>query len=591
MSEVTSDPPRRPGWRFFLRNWFAKRLGVRPERKAEIYISLSQSATLRDTAYWIEILFACGIATLGLVLNSPAVIIGAMLISPLMGPILAGGLALATGDVVLGIRSVTTLAISCVAAITFATFLVAVIPFKEMTPEIAARTHPNTLDLVIALFSGAVGSVAISKKLKGVATSIPGVAIAVALLPPLCVVGYGIGFALSINGAEGMAVARGGGLLFLTNLIAIVFTSMVVFLALNIDISLVREAVREWRDEDPESRILQHLLERIPRSEKLRLAGSLPSRFLLIGSVIAILFIPLSRAFEDLKLEIQRKQVENRVQRAATRMWQENFVRFDNGKIRSYIDTMTARREEERYLINLRVITSEPYTENEKEEYEKLIAASLAVANQEVAVEMVEIPTSAAELRARLEEEKLRSVPAPPPPPPTLAELQTSLAQRVDVALSGLVIPPPAKLIEAGFTVSASSPIVQVAYLAERPISDDAVVLLESDLRRRLSIPGARVDLEWVGSAARIPYGWNSSRLVEEDLEVLGVIADHLARHPELTLQIVAHRDRRERQSATEERIEAILAWLGETIDPARMAARTGDLGEREVELVLRVGA
>ena len=138
-------------------------------------------------------LFSAGIATLGLALNSPAVIIGAMLISPLMGPILASGLALATGDFVLGTRAVVNLALSCLAAIAFAVLLVALLPFKEVTAEIAARTQPNTLDLVIALFSGAVGSIAVCKEVKGVVTSIPGVAIAVALMPPLCVVGYGIG--------------------------------------------------------------------------------------------------------------------------------------------------------------------------------------------------------------------------------------------------------------------------------------------------------------------------------------------------------------------------------------------------------------
>ncbi len=78
-----------------LREKLAISLGVRAERREEIYLELSKAATLRDPSYWLQLLFAAGIATLGLVLNSPAVIIGAMLISPLMGPILAGGLAIA----------------------------------------------------------------------------------------------------------------------------------------------------------------------------------------------------------------------------------------------------------------------------------------------------------------------------------------------------------------------------------------------------------------------------------------------------------------------------------------------------------------
>src|SRR5689334_328610 len=103
-----------------FRDWIARKLGVGSERKAELYLELSKSTTLTDPSYWLQTLFAAGIATLGLVLNSPAVIIGAMLISPLMGPILASGLALATGDLILGIRAGLNLLVSCLLAVGFA---------------------------------------------------------------------------------------------------------------------------------------------------------------------------------------------------------------------------------------------------------------------------------------------------------------------------------------------------------------------------------------------------------------------------------------------------------------------------------------
>ena len=218
-----------------LRDWLAASLGVRPERKAEIYLDISKAATLKDVSYWLQILFSAGIATLGLVLNSPAVIIGAMLISPLMGPILAGGLSFAAGDIILGWRAAVNLTLSCLVAVALAMILVWLLPFKEVTAEIAARTQPNTLDLAVALFSGAVGSVAVCKEVKGVVTSIPGVAIAVALMPPLCVAGFGLGIAVSAGGAERLRIAGGGALLVLTNLVAIIFTSMLIFLALHID--------------------------------------------------------------------------------------------------------------------------------------------------------------------------------------------------------------------------------------------------------------------------------------------------------------------------------------------------------------------
>lgn len=184
---------------------------------------------MRDATYWAEILFSAGIATLGLILNSPAVIIGAMLISPLMNPIMAG-LALAAGDFILAMRALMNLASSSAAAVAFSTLLVTLLPFREMTAEIASRTHPNTLDLVIALFSGTVGALAVCKSFRGVVpTSLPGVAIAVALMPPLCVTGYGIGVFLTVDRPQGLAILAGGGLLFVTNLVAITFSSMLVF--------------------------------------------------------------------------------------------------------------------------------------------------------------------------------------------------------------------------------------------------------------------------------------------------------------------------------------------------------------------------
>lgn len=282
-----------------LRNWLADHLEISPRRKAEIYHSLLDSVSLGDISYWLQVLFSAGIATLGLVLNSPAVIIGAMLISPLMGGILANGLAFAVGDLVLGTRAIVNLAVSCLAAIVFAILIIAPIPFKELTPEIAARTQPNALDLFIALFSGALGSIATAKEPKGVVTSIPGVAIAVALMPPLCVVGYGIGIRLSsdVVGISGFQIARGGGLLFLTNLAAITLMSMLVFLALNIGMPEVKSQAIEWHEEDPESRWVQNLLTRLPVTNQLQKIGSLPSRLVVILLPILALLIPLNQAF------------------------------------------------------------------------------------------------------------------------------------------------------------------------------------------------------------------------------------------------------------------------------------------------------
>lgn len=114
-------------------------------------------------------------------------------------------------------------------------FIVWLLPFHSITSEILARINPNLLDLGIALFSGLAGSVAVCRTAgaSGV-TTLPGVAIAVALMPPLCTVGYGMGSGWNTR------IMGGAGLLFLTNLVAIVISAFAVFLLVGMNTQEVR---------------------------------------------------------------------------------------------------------------------------------------------------------------------------------------------------------------------------------------------------------------------------------------------------------------------------------------------------------------
>lgn len=130
------------------------------------------------------------IASIGLNVNSTAVIIGAMLISPLMGPILGMGLALGTYDWEMLKRSLKSWGVATVVSILTAFIFFKISPLKELTPELAGRTSPNLYDAFIAVFGGFAGIIGVSRKEK--TNVIPGVAIATALMPPLCTVGYGL---------------------------------------------------------------------------------------------------------------------------------------------------------------------------------------------------------------------------------------------------------------------------------------------------------------------------------------------------------------------------------------------------------------
>lgn len=154
---------------------------------------------------------SAGIAVLGLLLSSPAVVIGAMLISPLMGPIVGFGFGLATFDFQKVRRTMISIAAGSTLAVLFCALIVMLSPLQSVTEEIAARTRPNLFDLLVAIFSGLAGTYAMIRGRHG---AIVGVSIAVALMPPLAVMGFGLA---TLN----PTVFWGSTFLFLTNLVAI----------------------------------------------------------------------------------------------------------------------------------------------------------------------------------------------------------------------------------------------------------------------------------------------------------------------------------------------------------------------------------
>jgi len=159
------------------------------EDRHKVLENVKANISFRGSNLWI---LACAIvvASIGLNVNSTAVVIGAMLISPLMGPIVGAGFGLGIYDFDLLKRALKNLLIATIVGLTVSTFYFYLSPFKETQSEILSRTSPNIYDIFIAFFGGLVGVIAITRVEKG--NPIPGVAIATALMPPLCTAGYGL---------------------------------------------------------------------------------------------------------------------------------------------------------------------------------------------------------------------------------------------------------------------------------------------------------------------------------------------------------------------------------------------------------------
>ena len=201
---------------------------IRPasaEEKKQIIDEVSAAAS-PGFDFFLMVVLSCSIATLGLITDSPAVIIGAMLVAPLMSPIVAIGLASITGQVRLVEDALSALLRGAVVAVLLATLMAFVnrhLPFvvlQALPAEVLARTHPSPIDLAIAMAGGLAAAYAMTRS--NLSAALPGVAIATALMPPLCTIGIGIALGR-------WDVAGGAGLLFVTNAITIAFAAALIF--------------------------------------------------------------------------------------------------------------------------------------------------------------------------------------------------------------------------------------------------------------------------------------------------------------------------------------------------------------------------
>lgn len=194
------------------------RLDREVEDHAVIHNTIESGVVFKGTNLWI-LTFAILVASVGLNMNSPAVVIGAMLISPLMGPINGVGYSIATYNFDLLKRSLKNIAFASAAGLVASTIYFLLTPIHTEHSELLARTSPTIYDVLIAVFGGFAGIVAITSKNKG--NVIPGVAIATALMPPLCTAGYGLSVA-------NWGYFFGALYLFLINSVFIALSAMVV---------------------------------------------------------------------------------------------------------------------------------------------------------------------------------------------------------------------------------------------------------------------------------------------------------------------------------------------------------------------------
>ena len=462
--------------RSHLQTW----LRIRGSTKPKVYQQVFETTEVNSLSYWLELFFSAGIATFGLVESSPAVIIGAMLISPLMGPIMATGLALAIGDVYLGIKAVVNLLVSVTASVLFSGFLVWLLPFHSVTPEIIARTNPNLLDLGIALLCGLAGSVVVCRGGGEGVTVLPGVAIAVAVMPPLCAMGFGLGSGLNVE------IMGGAGLLFVTNLVAIVAAAFVVFLLVGMRTEEVEKVILASRRDE----FLARALSRGPVARILATGGQLRWRVLMILVLLASIAVPLRSALLQVASEaLTRGTVQQELKRLAAAdaiVSQQVTV----GKDEIVIHLISTRRIPDTKVNDVRQDLMRRTGHDVR-----------------ISVDAVASKTELAELMDRL----ARPTPLVPREQ-TVGEIQKDLIDRVRPAIGEIWPSSDAPMQDFDVVVGATGITIDVRYQGNKDLGDVPKNMVLHSLRTKLQMP----DLVLKAERIRQPRGTGGRRETSE---------------------------------------------------------------------------
>ncbi len=528
----------------------SEELGIQRWDHPAIFRETAGAATDADLPYWMVLLLSGGIATLGLALNSSAVVIGAMLIAPLLAPVVGLALALAVGDGRLAFQTALVVLVSTAAVIAGAALLTLFLPFHAETSEIVARTRPTTLDLVIAVFSGLAGVVVTVARGHRLSAAIPGVAIAVALIPPLAVAGYGIGARWNWE------LIQGSLLLYGANLAGIVLSGMAVFMLIGMHREPVLVAARDWHAGNGSTGLVAWAT-RFRWVASLGVIRSTAARVgLVLGFVVAV-SVPLSRTLGQIARE-------SRVRAAV-----ESAAEMFNLPGRSSILSRQMVIGDGSSQVYLQVATAEWFANEAREDFSRRASAA---AGEPVRVVLEQLPASSGDIAQLSELFPVRSprpvAPPPPPPPAQVSGLLASLRQRLEQAAATLSLPDEVELAGMDLSINGGAGgSLRLAYLSAEPLPAPAEQILARQLAVAVGDPAMRIGLVHVPARPRPAEG------------SLAEAADLLGRFPGLHAEVAASSD----TSAAVRAVVARLAAAGVPRD--RIATRAGATGDVTLRL------
>jgi uncharacterized hydrophobic protein (TIGR00271 family) len=501
---------------YFIKKWLEKNASQIDQKSIlkNVYTELEISA-----GYFFILNIANLIALSGLITNSLPVIIGAMLISPLMGPILNVGFAFITGDKLVWQKSLRKIALSVGFTLAVAAVATVFSPLKDITHEIIIRTSPNLYDLIIAFLAGLAGAGAICTK-KNYLTVVPGVAIATAVIPPLSVAGFGIGI-------WNYKIFFGGFFLFFTNFVAIIISTCIVFYAYGFKPSVITEVE----------------------------IAKLKKRVAILGVVLFVISLPL---FYTLHKSINEVRLRGGIQDALKR-------EFDKEKLSKLASFDYLVKKDGTLEITADIDTLHYLTETDIDTATKNIKNSLK-RNLNVNVEQFLVQPGGLKEEVTVNPAITQSRVQPIPPVVTIGDVRNDVLSAIRQSSGNIgKIISPSEITDFYVGFSEKTPGAEVVLKVKRdtPFTDEEALWLKRLLSGNLNMP---VDLK-VETEPFIPplvFQGAQTGLSEDMIKALAPIGDIYKKDSSVTVTIESYMPLNQKT----------VAHRGNRVEPAELRAR-----------------
>ncbi|MBE0642508.1 MAG: cation:proton antiporter [Bacteroidetes bacterium] len=496
--------------------WMARIFGIHSGDRERGYLEAYRAAHITEPLYWVQIMLAAGITTLGLILDQSAIIIGGALIMPIMFPVLAAGLSLASGDLYLLIRIFFKVALTVFIVGMISAILSDLLPFAEVTKEIAARTRPTVIDFLVALFAGMAGAATLSRKNRFV-QFLPAAIIAITLLPPIAVMGFGIA-----NGGS-PEIIQGGALLFTANFFANILGAMIVFLLVGMPKAATVDVVRKWKEKELAHPVISIVFEKLRLSQVVGRTGSVRARFFVIALFLLILMIPLQSALNQLTLELRARQAISEIARA-----------FDI-KYRSSLINTSSRISDDLIEVKLQVATNSFFTSADIARFEERVSDRTGVPTRLDLVQSLSDIGKGSTVSELLTPSSTGSAFSTR----TFSEAVGDLRFQAQSILRSIPLSSRLEIVSmnAELTLDTLSPAINFIYLSDEPLTEDARDILGTLIAGRLSLPANSLQFNWFSNR----YAFDVASRMEfnaADRVRLRNLNNLLMRYPQLALSL-----------------------------------------------------